>query len=569
MKKLFLMFIFLSAIVSCGGETKETNKCDGVSCNEWEQCNATSGVCEAKSGRCNANRDCAGTNICDANHNCVNPDNPCENQTCSAHGTCIVENSSAKCNCETGFVADGLNCIADLCSSVTCDEWKQCNPTNGVCVLKTGRCNSDSDCSGDFKCDENHTCYSSTNPCENQTCSAHGNCVVENSSAKCNCQTGFVADGLNCIEKTCTTGETKSISCGEDGETQSQICENGIWKSQGTCLCLNTSTRRTTCNGDGLQYQTCVNGSWSNTGECIETNCTTARETRIVACGLNANGTQNQVCVNSKWTNTGTCTDPDECGNGTTQLVDDQCEKQRLTERVKTEPICGVCSGEGLNGRAKAEQICANGQWINYEGNCKDPDICEDNTKETIEGICGFNNNGTKYKKCVRGQWDFKDEYCTDPDICLEDTTQTLPCGGGSLGSQNQNCIEGQWVNQGICIVDTSTITILWSLYAGGVNYTDSSACIELGIKEFKVSIEGFEDTDNTYADYSTIPCVNNWTYIETIFQATANTSMLYIYAVDINAQKLYKYEASYYISQSEFETGMVYKSFVLNQVSN
>ncbi len=115
--------------------------------------------------------------------------------------------------------------------------------------------------------------------------------------------------------------------------------------------------------------------------------------------------------------------------------------------------------------------------------------------------------------------------------------------------------------------VVTAVLTVSWTINAGGVNYTDSSACIELGIKEFKVSREGFEDTDNTYEDYTTIPCTNNWSYVETIFQAAANTSM-YIYAVDIDAEKLYKYVGTLNM-QTGFDTGVMDRSVQLNQVSN
>ncbi|MBW1810437.1 MAG: hypothetical protein JRJ87_19730 [Deltaproteobacteria bacterium] len=39
--------------------------------------------------------------------------NLCDGVVCSDHGTCKVENDQAICECETGFVADGLECIPE------------------------------------------------------------------------------------------------------------------------------------------------------------------------------------------------------------------------------------------------------------------------------------------------------------------------------------------------------------------------------------------------------------------------------------------------------------------------
>ncbi len=198
-----ILLILLSAVfVSCGGDDEKEDKCKDVFCSEWQVC--VEGECQLKPGRCNTKEECSDVEVCDSNHNCIIQGDPCIGQTCSNHGDCIIENGLAKCNCDTGFHADGLNCIEDVvnpCDNVTCDSWKTCNSTNGVCELNSGRCDSENDCQTNYTCDSNHNCINQSNPCEGVTCSGHGLCIVENSSPSCNCYSGYIANGLNCIQQ--------------------------------------------------------------------------------------------------------------------------------------------------------------------------------------------------------------------------------------------------------------------------------------------------------------------------------------------------------------------------------
>ncbi|MBN2695855.1 hypothetical protein JXR93_14440 [bacterium] len=85
----------------------------------------------------------------------------------------------------------------DKCLDVICDEWKSC--LEGACVLNDNRCDTVSDCDNEV-CDINHNCVNSENPCEGEVCSNHGNCIVNEGVASCSCDTGFYANGLNCLE---------------------------------------------------------------------------------------------------------------------------------------------------------------------------------------------------------------------------------------------------------------------------------------------------------------------------------------------------------------------------------
>ncbi len=174
--RFILFLLVLTALVSCGedkGNTNTGDKCKDIACDEWELCNSTSGACETKENRCSNNGECLGVQICDINHNCVNPIDPCEGQSCSNLGECAIINNTAKCVCNIGYTAEGLTCIdinecltdsyncpngytcentiggficneivVDLCENIACDEWELCNSTNGACETKENRCSN-------------------------------------------------------------------------------------------------------------------------------------------------------------------------------------------------------------------------------------------------------------------------------------------------------------------------------------------------------------------------------------------------------------------------------------------
>ncbi len=329
--------------------------CLGIACDNWEKC--VEGICTIRSNRCERNSDCMGSEICDVNHNCLNPTSPCQNKSCSNHGVCVIENSTAKCNCNEGYDEDGLNCIPNsenICLNVTCDEWKDCNPTNGLCELKEGKCELTQDCEEGFICDITHTCFGVVSPCDNVICSNHGSCIVENDLPKCICNHGFEANDLNCEDinecelniDNCLDNYTCENTVGSFicNEIIVDLCENITCDEWKECNSLNgqceTKENRCSNNGgcSGVQIcdenHNCVNPidpcegqSCSNLGVCVT-------ENNLPKCNCNegytANGlncedvdeclTNNGNCGNSTYftcaNNIGavpTCTDIDEC----------------------------------------------------------------------------------------------------------------------------------------------------------------------------------------------------------------------------------------------------------------
>jgi hypothetical protein len=77
---------------------------------------------------------------------------PCAGQDCSGHGRCVVEDGAAACDCDAGYHAEGLECVAD----------------------------------GD-------------DVCAGVDCSGHGVCYDDGGSPACDCDEGYHAEGLDCV----------------------------------------------------------------------------------------------------------------------------------------------------------------------------------------------------------------------------------------------------------------------------------------------------------------------------------------------------------------------------------
>jgi hypothetical protein len=76
---------------------------------------------------------------------------PCQGVACSGHGACVEDGGVASCQCDAGYHAQGLACLADA------------------------------------------------DPCAGVTCSGHGACVLAGGAASCDCDPGYSAQGLDCV----------------------------------------------------------------------------------------------------------------------------------------------------------------------------------------------------------------------------------------------------------------------------------------------------------------------------------------------------------------------------------
>lgn len=292
-----------SGVLEC---VEASDPCADIDCEEWEHC--VNGECKPESGRCNEDEDCTGASKCDKESNtCVGPcfgvdcggfgecreggygsgsgsgygsgiycdckegyvnfveegiptcidenevdndtsDDPCYGVKCSGKGVCEVEDGESRCNCNKGYVAEGLECVADLCAGIVCEEWEECS--EGICELKEGRCYKNSDCESPDKCDIiEHLC--GEDKCDSLNCTNGGVCTIESGNAVCNCPHGFKSDGSKCVadvnEPTwigvqwpytidVTVGEQGEVVYGQiymnNGTTGDSVPEHLEWKAQ-------------------------------------------------------------------------------------------------------------------------------------------------------------------------------------------------------------------------------------------------------------------------------------------------------------------------------------------------
>lgn len=106
----------------------------------------------------------------------------------------------------------------DACSGIICDEWKSCS--EGTCLLKNGRCESQNDCTQIETCNVIlHQCINSEDPCNGVTCSNHGTCSDNEGNPICICETGYHAEGLSCLEDNISE-PCLGVTCSNHGTCQ-------------------------------------------------------------------------------------------------------------------------------------------------------------------------------------------------------------------------------------------------------------------------------------------------------------------------------------------------------------
>ena len=145
--------------------------CEGLECGP-DGCGGDCGTCPLAAPQCNAQ------GLCEVE--CI-PD--CEERECGADGcggdcgTCPeiapLCNALGKCDMECDPNCDGKDCGDDGCG--------------GTC----GACSDGLVCEGGVCIDQ---------PCDGVDCSGHGECVADGEDEACDCDPGYFAEGLECLE---------------------------------------------------------------------------------------------------------------------------------------------------------------------------------------------------------------------------------------------------------------------------------------------------------------------------------------------------------------------------------
>ena len=102
-----------------------------------------------------------------------------------------------------------------------------------------GPCYGNGTCDGDLVCSGSDICVA-MDPCTGQTCSDHGACVDNAGTAECDCDLGYHAVGLTCVED--ATDPCEGVTCSDHGTcvdnagTAECDCDPGYRASALECL---------------------------------------------------------------------------------------------------------------------------------------------------------------------------------------------------------------------------------------------------------------------------------------------------------------------------------------------
>ncbi len=294
---------------------------------------------------CKTIEDCSNGEVC-LKKECVNESVLCKNQTCSNHGSCIIDSGVAKCDCESGYDANGLNCVEeDKCKNITCSQ-------KGFCAINS---NNEIEC----RCDQGYISSGLNcilNPCNGISCSNHGNCVVENDSPKCNCEQGYIPNGLECMF---------SLECIPNPE--GEICGDGLDNN-----CNNEADEGCSCSSG--EVMDCYTGPVPLVGQGV---CVKGSMSCI-------GGESWGSCVGEVLPTEEFCDNYDNDCDGTTDLGSDKtplkeiCYSGNQSDLTAPAGVCRsgvrVCSGGSFSGDCVGEilpapqEICGNGIDDNCNG---------------------------------------------------------------------------------------------------------------------------------------------------------------------------------------------------------
>lgn len=120
----------------------------------------------------------------------------CKGVSCSGQGQCVIGAEGAMCRCNSGYHAEGLRCLADLCLPTTCVYGDCLDPRSSQeCVCEEGYAGSRCERCADGYYFYNLVCIAegSLGACANDPCK-HGACRDVAGQAVCDCHTGYAGD---------------------------------------------------------------------------------------------------------------------------------------------------------------------------------------------------------------------------------------------------------------------------------------------------------------------------------------------------------------------------------------
>lgn len=213
--------------------------------------------------RCDVGGRCDPGLVCDAADYCVDP---CEGVRCSGHGVCRQAEGATLCDCDSGFVVSGLNCLevgslgAACGPSATCAVGLTCVANVCVDACSLVDCGGHGTCAlfgsvAQCDCDDGYHSDSAScvDNCQGVTCGGHGECSMVGTIATCVCEAGYTPSGLACVSDACVPSGVTTL-----------VCEGGH------ILTVDSCDRRTgqqeNCGYRGCTGTSCLPVTWIGYG---------------------------------------------------------------------------------------------------------------------------------------------------------------------------------------------------------------------------------------------------------------------------------------------------------------
>ena len=261
-------------------------------------------------------------------------------------------------------------------------------------------------------------------PCDGVDCSGFGACEIFGGEAVCNCESGYLPDGLDCKPKDCTADCT-GRDCGGDGCGGScGICDPTQDCVDGSCLCAPLCDGKV-CGDDGCggSCGACGVGEACQAGACVP--C--VGDCSGKECGDDGCGGSCGDCGGGMACQGGTCVCAPDCAGK--ECGDDGCggscgacglgESCQGGACVACVPSCTgkACGDDGCGGscgQCAGGMVCSGGQCVSQGSSCV--------------GYCG--SAAPDYCYC--------DDSCMEFGDCCPDACDACPnlsgCGGGTCG---------------------------------------------------------------------------------------------------------------------------------------
>ncbi len=369
---------------------------------------------------------------------------PCAGVTCSDHGSCVVGPDGAKCECDSGYHAEGLSCVEDgtvgPCYGIECSG-------HGLCVDVAGspvcQCDSDYHAEG-LSCVENPV-----DPCLGVSCSSHGQCVNQDGVAACDCDDGYEAVGLECQETLC--------ACYERTKYDFSVCQYAQKCASAADCCPDPAgIAPLVCNRDYPYRYSCQNGT------CVAATCDTDAH-----CSANFLDVQqdnpglwvNKGCVTSecapfnRWCDYHkTCTRAADCCPNAASIEPFVCGVDYPQIYNCEDGICkNVYCTQDSHCQKLGEYRSPDDGWVNL-GCVANTDPC---TGELWYGLCSFKQSCSIYQDCCPANMgeltcgaDYPYLYQCRNNLCESEYCSTdVECN--AYFQILENATPGGYVNQG------------------------------------------------------------------------------------------------------------------------